>query len=63
MQQLVFAHEIFVNQTGHEHSGKERAEDTDNQCRSKTTDRACTEVEQDDTDKWSIPDDFNESSC
>ncbi len=28
---------------------KKDAEDTDNQCSGKTTDRTCTEVEQDDT--------------
>jgi len=34
---LIFTHEVFVNQTSHEHSCKEGYKDTDNQCRSKTT--------------------------
>ena len=53
-QPFVFVHEVFVNHTCQEHSSKERAEDTDNQCGSKTADRTCTEIEQDDTGKdWS----------
>ena len=48
-QPLVLAQTVLVNQTGEEHCGEERADDTDDPCGCEAADRTSTCYEQDDT--------------
>ena len=49
VQPFVLAHIVVIDQTRHEHGCKERAGDTNDERRGKSTDRTCAEEEQDDT--------------